>query len=83
MMMIFSEDGNSVQLRKVFDHKIVTNTYNRLKIELIEDGETSNIEFVSTADGNSLQVFMRIDYVLDIESFVLMNDKHFLKDIMV
>ena len=32
------------------------NSYDRLKIEITEDGET-NIEFVSTADGNSLQVY--------------------------
>ena len=50
--------------------RIITNTYNRLKIELIEDGETSNVEFVSTPDGNSLQVYDEDEdeeegYVLD------------------
>ena len=44
-------DGETLSLR------IVTNSYNRLKIEITEDGEIRNIEFVSTADGNSLQVY--------------------------
>ena len=51
------KEGSNTIDEETVTIRIVTNTYNRLKIELIEDGETSNIEFVSTADGNSLQVY--------------------------
>ena len=52
-------DGETVTLR------IVTNRYNGLKIELTQDGETSNIEFVPSADGNSLFIFDNDDNVED------------------
>ena len=64
-----AKEGSNTIDEETVTIRIVTNTYNRLKIELIEDGETSNIEFVSTADGNSLQVYddedEEEDYVLD------------------
>ena len=51
------KEGTNTVDGETFTLRIVTNSYNRLKIEITEDGETHNIEFVSTADGNSLQVY--------------------------
>ena len=51
------KEGTNTVDGETFTLRIVTNSYNRLKIEMTDDGETHNIEFVSTADGNSLQVY--------------------------
>ena len=51
------KEGTNTVDGETFTLRIVTNSYNRLKIEMTDNGETHNIEFVSTADGNSLQVY--------------------------
>ena len=51
------KEGTNTVDGETFTLRIVTNSYDRLKIEITDDGETHNIEFVSTADGNSLQVY--------------------------
>ena len=77
-----AKEGSNTIDEETVTIRIVTNSYNRLKIELIEDGETSNIEFVSTADGNSLQVYddedEEEDYVLNktTESFESLCDNN-------
>ena len=50
------KEGTNTVDGETFTLRIVTNSYDRLKIEITEDGETYNMEFVSTADGNSIQV---------------------------
>ena len=60
-----AKEGSNTIDEETVTIRIVTNTYNRLKIELIENGETSNIEFVSSADGNSLFIFDNDENVED------------------
>ena len=58
------KEGSNTIDEETVTIRIVTNTYNRLKIEITEDGETYNMEFISSADGNSIQVMMMMLMVI-------------------
>jgi len=64
------KEGSNTVDGDTFTLRIVTNTYNRLKIEMTGDGEINNVEFVPTADGNSLFVYDDGD---DDESYYVVN----------